>query len=209
MNLSQDQQSVSVYFTKLKTIWEELNLYKPVCNCGKCTCKGVTGLHAYHQMECTMPTINKVFSLVSQEVHQGKLGIPTSDTGNPIAFTVKTNIPKSNSEKFGTYKTNFAATNEGQNQNTNYKGQKRERLFAHIVIFLAIQLIDVTNSMVLHLDIIHDHTHRQMLLLIWLIAIRSKVLQHILLRLFCLIRMYSLQWVIFYKTSIQDNTNNS
>ena len=38
MNLSQVQQSVSVYFTKLKTICEELNLYKPVCYCGKCTC---------------------------------------------------------------------------------------------------------------------------------------------------------------------------
>ena len=152
MNLSQDQQSVSVYFTKLKTIWEELNLYKPVCNCGKCTCKGVTGLHAYHQMECTMsflmglhdsfsqirgqlllmdpmPPINKVYSLVSQEEHQRKLGIPISDTGNTIAFTVKTNIPKSNYENFGTSKSNFAATNKGQNQNTNYKGQKRERPF--------------------------------------------------------------------------------
>ena len=42
---------------------------------------------------------------------------------------MKTNIPKSNSENFGTSKTNFAATNKGQNQNTNYKGQKRERPF--------------------------------------------------------------------------------
>ena len=28
MNLSKDQQSVNVYFTKLKTIWGEVNLYK-------------------------------------------------------------------------------------------------------------------------------------------------------------------------------------
>ena len=60
-----------------------------------------------------MPPINKIYSLVSQEEHQRKLGIPISDTGNSIAFTVKTNIPKSNSENFGTSKTNFAATNKG------------------------------------------------------------------------------------------------
>ena len=145
MNLSQDQQSLSVYLTKLKTIWEGLILYRPVCNCGKCTCKGVIGLHAYHQMEYTMSflmwlhdsfsqirgqlllmdpmsPINKVFSLVSQEEHQRKVGIPTSETGNSIAFAVKTNIPKSNFGNSGTSKTNFAATNKGQNQNTNYKG---------------------------------------------------------------------------------------
>lgn len=36
MNLTQGQMSVSVYFTKLKTIWEELSNYRPVCSCGKC-----------------------------------------------------------------------------------------------------------------------------------------------------------------------------
>ena len=68
-----------------------------------------------------MPLFNKVFSLVSQEEHQRKLGIPTSDTGNPIAFTVKTNIPKSNSENFVASKTNFAATNKGHTVDRCYK----------------------------------------------------------------------------------------
>ena len=156
-----------------------------------------------------MPPINKVFSLVSQEEHQRKLGIPTSDTGNPIAFTVKTNIPKSNSENFCTSKTNFAATNKGQNQNTNYKGQKRERPFCTNCHLLG-HTVDRCYKLHGYPPGYHQrpHTPRQMLLPIWLIAIRSKVLQHILLRLFCLIRMYSLQWAIFNKTSIQDNTNS-
>lgn len=32
--LAQKQESVSIYFTKLKKIWEELEKYKPHCNCG-------------------------------------------------------------------------------------------------------------------------------------------------------------------------------
>ena len=73
-----------------------------------------------------MPRVNKAFSLVSQEAHQRKVGNPTSENGNPIAFTMKANIPNSNSENSCTSKTNFVATNKGLNQNTNYKGQKRE-----------------------------------------------------------------------------------
>ncbi|KAL5754433.1 hypothetical protein ACOSP7_022653 [Xanthoceras sorbifolium] len=38
MNLHQDQNHVSIYYTKLKTIWEELSNYRPNCSCGKCPC---------------------------------------------------------------------------------------------------------------------------------------------------------------------------
>ncbi|KAL5568470.1 hypothetical protein UlMin_025045 [Ulmus minor] len=41
MNHVQDQNSISVYFTKLKSIWEELSNYRPNCTYGKCTCGGV------------------------------------------------------------------------------------------------------------------------------------------------------------------------
>ncbi|KAJ0103022.1 hypothetical protein Patl1_04109 [Pistacia atlantica] len=37
MNLRQEQSSVSICFTKLKTIWEEQSNYRPNCSCGKCT----------------------------------------------------------------------------------------------------------------------------------------------------------------------------
>ena len=49
MNLVQDQNFVSVYFTKLKTIWEELSNYKPVCTCGD-----VKNLNSHYQMEYIM-----------------------------------------------------------------------------------------------------------------------------------------------------------
>lgn len=37
INLKQENNSVSVYFTKLKTIWEELKNFRPACIC---TCGG-------------------------------------------------------------------------------------------------------------------------------------------------------------------------
>ena len=93
LNLHQDQNSVSLYFTKLKTLWEELTNYRPVCTYGHCTCGGVKALNLHYQMEYVMsflmglnesfaqvrgqlllmdplPPINKVFSLVSQEERQ-------------------------------------------------------------------------------------------------------------------------------------------
>ena len=54
VSLTQDQNSVSVYFTKLKALWEELSNYRPTCSCGKCTCGGVKALHNHYQMEYIM-----------------------------------------------------------------------------------------------------------------------------------------------------------
>ncbi|KAL5580773.1 hypothetical protein UlMin_013215 [Ulmus minor] len=98
MNLVQDQSTVSVYFTKLKTIWEELSNYRHVCTCRKCSCGGVKELHSHYQLKYIMfflmglhdsfaqvrghlflmdplPPINKVFALISQEEHQRKVGV--------------------------------------------------------------------------------------------------------------------------------------
>ena len=54
MNLIQDNQTVSMYFTKLKTIWEELTNYRPSCTCHGCTCEGVKKLQEHHHMEYIM-----------------------------------------------------------------------------------------------------------------------------------------------------------
>ncbi|KAL5570625.1 hypothetical protein UlMin_027200 [Ulmus minor] len=103
MNLRQDQNSVSIYFTKLKTIWEELSNYCPNCSCGKCSYGGVKHLNEHHQMEHIMKTN------------------PSSDSNNStgtMAFAVKTEVVKtggSNSQRF-------------QNSNFNAsKNQKRDR----------------------------------------------------------------------------------
>lgn len=92
-NLSQDQNFVGVYFTKLKGLWEELSKFRPFCICGQCSCGGVKELHSYLQTEYVMlflmglndsfthirsqllltdpiPSINKVFSLIIQEERQ-------------------------------------------------------------------------------------------------------------------------------------------
>ncbi|XP_022856063.1 uncharacterized protein LOC111377235, partial [Olea europaea var. sylvestris] len=114
MNLTQGQLSVGVYFTKLKTIWEELSNYRPICSCGKCSCGENKKLSEHYQMEYVMsflmglndtfaqgrgqlllmdpmPSINKVFSLVSQEEHQRNISINAgiSNTGDSMAFYAK------------------------------------------------------------------------------------------------------------------------
>lgn len=93
INLHQEQLSVSHYFTKLKTLWEELSNYRPSCTCAKCTCGGMRELVDFFQREYTMsflmglndsfsqirgqillmdppPPINKVFSLITEKDHQ-------------------------------------------------------------------------------------------------------------------------------------------
>ena len=54
VNLAQDQNSVSVYFIKLKALWEELSNYRPMCLYGKCTCGGVKALQDHYQLEYIM-----------------------------------------------------------------------------------------------------------------------------------------------------------
>ncbi|KAL5542038.1 hypothetical protein UlMin_009748 [Ulmus minor] len=112
MNLRQDQNYVSIYFTKLKTIWEELSNYRPNCSCGKYSCGGVKHLNEHHQMKHIMsflmglddsfsqvrgqlllmdpmPPINRVFSLIVQE--QQRKTNPSSDSNNStgtMAFAI-------------------------------------------------------------------------------------------------------------------------
>ncbi|XP_022878639.1 uncharacterized protein LOC111396434 [Olea europaea var. sylvestris] len=124
MNLNQGQMSVGVYFTKLKTLWEELSNYRPICSCGKCVRGGSKKLSEHYQMEYVMsflmglndtyaqvwrqlllmdpiPFINKVFSLVSQEEHQRSVNTSTSNpaTEDSIAFYTKIDPKKGGSRQ--------------------------------------------------------------------------------------------------------------
>jgi hypothetical protein len=96
--MTQDDQSVSSYFTALKGLWDELFLYRPlpVCHCGKCSCGVLKTLNEYHHQEYVLqflmglnesfshvkrqillmdplPPINKVFSLVVQHERQSEI----------------------------------------------------------------------------------------------------------------------------------------
>ncbi|XP_073033027.1 uncharacterized protein [Primulina eburnea] len=114
ITLKQDQDSVSVYFTKIKAIWEELNHFRPMCSCGKCSCDGVKNLEEYVQMDYTMiflmglndsfnhvrsqillldplPPISRVFALVVQEERQRAIGNHNTmnTSSRNMAFAIK------------------------------------------------------------------------------------------------------------------------
>jgi hypothetical protein len=112
--MSQEDQSVSSYFTTLKGLWDELLIYRPlpICLCGKCSCDVLKTLTNYHHQEYVLqflmglnesyshvkgqillmdplPPINKVFSLVVQDEHQkeisGSLGSMSQNTAALLA----------------------------------------------------------------------------------------------------------------------------
>ncbi|KAL4644581.1 hypothetical protein ACB092_02G175200 [Castanea dentata] len=97
--LSQDNLSVSSFYTRFKVIWDELVNYKPIpsCSCGICTCGSMVARVKYQEEECTMnflmglnesfatvkgqillmkplPSLNQVFSLIIQEEKQRRVG---------------------------------------------------------------------------------------------------------------------------------------
>jgi hypothetical protein len=106
--LVQDNLSVSAYFTRLKSLWDELSNYRPIptCTCSpSCSCGALSSVVANYNQEYIfqflmglndsysnirgqillidpLPSINKVFSLVVQEESQREvfLGSLTHDT---------------------------------------------------------------------------------------------------------------------------------
>ena len=130
-----------------KSLWEELSIYRRACTCGRCTCGGVKALSDHYQMEYIMsflialndsfaqvrgqlllmdplPAINKVFSLISQEEHQRKVGVSPirSNSINNMAFALKSNTAQRAN--------NPSQTSRGQNfMDNNGRGQRKERPF--------------------------------------------------------------------------------
>ncbi|XP_062088793.1 uncharacterized protein LOC133795356 [Humulus lupulus] len=112
MNLKQDTQTVSIYYTKLRTIWEKLSNYRPNCTCNNCTCGGVKKLQEHYHMEYIMsflmglkdsysqvrgnillmdplPDLSRTFHLVTQEENQ-RSDI-TVDSTSSMAFSLQSN----------------------------------------------------------------------------------------------------------------------
>lgn len=115
INLRQEQDLVSIYFTKLKALWKELNNFRPICNCGKCNCDSVTKIDNYFQTDHTMtflvglnesftqvrsqilmmyplPPVNRVFSLIVPEDRQRAIGLQSSNnvSTDSMAFAART-----------------------------------------------------------------------------------------------------------------------
>ncbi|XP_042957991.1 uncharacterized protein LOC122293478 [Carya illinoinensis] len=100
-SLSQGDDSVSIYFGKLKTIWDELALYEPMpeCSCGQlkilmeryqrdCVIQFLMGLSDCYSntrdqimLIEPMPALNRVFSMTQQQEKQHQMisGTPSPD----------------------------------------------------------------------------------------------------------------------------------
>ncbi|XP_042980001.1 uncharacterized protein LOC122310190 [Carya illinoinensis] len=100
-SLSQGDDSVSIYFGKIKTIWDELALYGPM---PECSCAQLKILMERYQRDCViqflmglsdcysntrdqimliepMPALNRVFSMIQQQEKQHQMisGTPSPD----------------------------------------------------------------------------------------------------------------------------------
>ncbi|XP_010547243.1 PREDICTED: uncharacterized protein LOC104819062 isoform X1 [Tarenaya hassleriana] len=107
-SLQQGALDLNTFYTKLNTLWEELKNYEPypICSCGGCSChanaqfvelverrKVVQFLmklnESYHParrqilMLEPLPSISKVYNLVSQEEHQRQVRSSSTD---PVVF---------------------------------------------------------------------------------------------------------------------------
>ena len=114
INLSQDQQSIGVYFTRLKAIHQDLCDFKPDFTC-PCTCGGKAKLSEFAESEYVMqflmglnenythargqvllmepiPPISKVYAMLSQEETQRSVGLDSlssNDQSNSLAMAVR------------------------------------------------------------------------------------------------------------------------
>lgn len=142
VNLKQELSSVGEYFTKFKTIWEELNNFRPICGCGRCSCGGVKQTIAHPEMECAisflmglnesfthirgqillmdpLPSISKIYSLISQEERQKSIGNSNYNVGNlkDMAFLAR-DYPQNYS-----YKNNNRTRNQKERSMCTYCNQ--------------------------------------------------------------------------------------
>uniref|UniRef100_A0A2N9HYD2 Integrase catalytic domain-containing protein n=1 Tax=Fagus sylvatica TaxID=28930 RepID=A0A2N9HYD2_FAGSY len=116
-SLTQDQCNVSAYFTKLKSLWDELNNYRsfPACSCGALkilidnkqhenVMQFLMGLNdsfanvrAQILMMEPLPAINKAFSLVVQEERQRSIGVTAlGNSGDSMALYTRSEMPRNN-----------------------------------------------------------------------------------------------------------------
>nr|KYP74100.1 Retrovirus-related Pol polyprotein from transposon TNT 1-94 [Cajanus cajan] len=123
MSLHQGMDDISTYYTKLKSIWEELSGYKPTF---QCTCGGLQQLQSFTESEYVMsflmglndsisqirgqillsdplPSIGNVFSLVLQDEAQREIAVtsspPVANSDN-IVFTVNSSQPATSRNRF-------------------------------------------------------------------------------------------------------------
>lgn len=108
MNLCQGSMDINNYFTKLKTLWDELKNFQPVptCDCGGMQLwidhleqeyviqflmglnYSYSGIRAQILMVDPLPTVSRVFHLLIQEERQRVIGMRSIIPNNPMSFSV-------------------------------------------------------------------------------------------------------------------------
>ena len=111
MSLQQGTNDISTYYTKLKSIWEELVGYKPTF---PCTCGGLQQLQTHNESEYVMSFLMGFndFSLILQEKAQREIVVTHSPTNTleNIVFSV-----------------NFALKNQYDNNKGKYIKKERPK----------------------------------------------------------------------------------
>jgi hypothetical protein len=115
--VAQENSSVSCYFTKIKTLWEELNNYRPISICSCCHCGRMKSILELYSQERVLqflmglndsfsavraqillmdplPSINKVFSLIIQEEKQREICVNPISHDTSSAMMTKSFLPK-------------------------------------------------------------------------------------------------------------------
>ena len=85
--LSQNQDSIGMYFTKFKTLFDELNTYRPACNCGTCTCDGLKEMADFLQMEYLVDFLWDSMRIFSRHKLNSYLWILFHLQAEPILFS--------------------------------------------------------------------------------------------------------------------------
>nr|KYP33450.1 hypothetical protein KK1_045698 [Cajanus cajan] len=165
MNLKQGDLTITQYYTKVKSYWEELAEFQPP---NTCTCGGIKPWMDHHNMDQVilfltglndsyshvrgqillmdpMPPMNQVFSLVNQEETQRELGVthPLQDTSSVFAVQAPDNKFKQNQKDRPFCE---ECKKYGHTKNTCFKIHgypahiKREPPFLHQIIILLYEL---------------------------------------------------------------------
>jgi hypothetical protein len=110
--VAQENSSVSTYFTRIKTLWKELNNYRPVSICNCCHCGRMQSILELYSQERVLqflmglndsfsavraqillmdplPPINKVFSLIIQEEKQREICVSSFSHDTSSALMTK------------------------------------------------------------------------------------------------------------------------
>jgi hypothetical protein len=164
----QENSNVSQYFTQLKTLWEELNNYRPMSICNCCNCgrvKSILELHSQEQVDQFLvglndsfsavraqilltdhlPPLNKVFSLIIQEEKQKEITV-NSMSHESIAFLTKSVLNPSSSQMNEPTALMTKSILGSRFAKSNFRKP------VLIVVFLAIQLRNAIRYIDFHLD---------------------------------------------------------